>query len=1044
MLPENHQKEFNSSAIDKELVDLNIGAVDLSWTFDNDLENEDIGFILERLNWNTSRKNDGRLRDNTIASVLKLEGGWFIKPFWSLADRQITDYFRFKPDCPQPDPKKNGKLKKYLGAVSSPVCLYTPNVPRQIWEKIANRYGVEIEGNNFWEWILGHPEIPAIPTEGEKKALCGLSAGFLTVSLPGIDCGYKSVFDADGEGKHLELIPDLAALAEGGRGFLIAFDRDANPKTIQRVARSRQKLAMLLDELGSDTYTINWSDKYKGFDDFIANSKPEEIEKAIDAAVNITPKAKTEQAKFTPLYSFASSIEHGLDLVTMSEDGEEQRESIGNHLHAIAYVNNPEQDGAALLLEFQTIRGGIRRWTIPRAELAGEGAIILGGLLSRDYSFKRRQKQLLLDYLHGLGAFVDDTFTVTESSGWVGKSFVLPHKTYGDEKLKFRDVDVSPEAITQIKGTLQGWKDGVAARCAGNSRLILALGTSFASPLLPIVDVESGGFHLVGATSQGKTTILSVAASVTGVKEIPHWRTTTNGLESTATAFNHLCLPLDEIGQADPKDVGNIAYMLANGAGKARMTKNLTNRKGKTWRLMVLSSGEIGIGNYMKQANITQKGGQEVRLPDVPAVPNNSQYGCFETIHQAETAVQFVSSLEATVRDHHGCALDAFLSRLVLDVADTQFAGQLAKQVYLISAKLSEGTIDSAIGRIAKRFALVQVALGLAHRYDLLPFPADHIGWAVGLCFADWLRTRGGDGSIEIKNAVDRIEHLLVTNEFSDRIFTLPNNNDRPVRNFLGYRKVDFEGNTEEFWIPPSVFDKEFCDGVNKNELVKELQRLGWLDLSVEGKTRSRKIDGKPMRYFIFRFPDGVLGGDAGDAGDALPATVGETTVSASQTRVTNASPGGDAGDAYKMSSNVRVTRVTPASPLGDAHDPTETPCVATVSVPASPASPASPLKTVIPGAKKEIKKIIVNDFIEYGLIEDRVQYLELAFHKHSVAKEWQSQIELWGGRMTCKVHKISRNGVKWLLCASNLSTSHLDQILASNLGEPPQQPNRK
>ena len=248
-----------------------------------------------------------------------------------------------------------------------------------------------------------------------------------------------------------------------------------------------------------------------------------------------------------------------------------------------------------------------------RAFLAGDASSIVEGLFSRGYVFKREQRGLLLDYLYGLGSDIAETYTVTDSSGWVGKSFVLPHQTYGDRNLKFRTVEPNPEAITEVAGTLEGWKDTVAARCAGNSRLILGLGTSFAAPLLPIAEIESGGFHLVGETSKGKTIVLSIAASVTGIKDLPHWRTTTNGLESTATAFNHLCLPLDEIAQADAKDVGNIAYMLANGQGKARMKKDLSNRQAKTWQLMVLSSGEVSLGKYMQQAGITQKGGQEVR-----------------------------------------------------------------------------------------------------------------------------------------------------------------------------------------------------------------------------------------------------------------------------------------------------------------------------------------------------------------------------------------------------------------------------------------------
>ena len=587
---------------------------------------------------------------------------------------------------------------------------------------------------------------------------------------------------------------------------------------------------------------------HKGIDDLIAAKGIKALDKAY--------AKRSEMALSVPKNTrFISSIEDGLLKVTSIS-----REYIGNHLTAIACIDNPEEDGAALLLEFKTFKGTIRRWTMLRAFLAGDASSIVEGLFSRGYVFKREQRGLLLDYLYGLGANIAETYTVTDSSGWVGKSFVLPHRTHGDKNLKFRNVDPSPEAITELVGTLEGWKDSVAARCAGNSRLILGLGTSFAAPLLPIANIESGGFHLVGETSKGKTIVLSIAASVTGIIDLPHWRTTTNGLESTATAFNHLCLPLDEIAQADAKDVGNIAYMLANGQGKARMKKDLTNRKGKTWQLMVLSSGEVSLGSYMRQAGITQKGGQEVRLPDVPAVPQGSKYGCFETIHGADTGVQFASALEAAVKANHGTALDAFLSRLVIDAADPTFAGNLSKQVHLVAAKLAEGTIDSAIGRIAKRFALVQVALGLAHKYELLPFAIEQIEWAISTCFQDWLVARGGDGSIEIKQAIARIEHLLVTNEFSDRVYDLRDGDTKTVRNLLAYRQVGVDGQTEEFWVPPTVFDKEVASGVNKAELVKELQRLGWLlpPRSDGTSVHTRRVNGKRVYFYVF--PKRVFG----------------------------------------------------------------------------------------------------------------------------------------------------------------------------------------
>jgi putative DNA primase/helicase len=715
--------------------------------------------------------------------------------------------------------------------------------------------------DNFWNWFATTP-YPLLITEGTKKVCSIVSSGFPAIGLNGV-AGWSNGRDENGNRlPHQELSPFL------GREIILAFDIDKSPKTVKSVNAEKLSFHNCIKDKNSKLTEIKWDSNYKGVDDWLGSMVEEKREVALSKACqnrsevvsskpNPNDKSSTKNSgnKDKPAAkpsNFTSSIETGLVEVKVIE-GKEIPIPIGNHLEAIARVNNPEGTDATLLLKFKTYYGSISRWSMSRGFLGGDSRDITSELLRLGYHYERGRKKELLEYLHSLGSQIEQAYIITDSSGWVQKSFVLPHKTHGDPDLRFRDVDPSPDSITEIKGTQQGWIDNVAARCEGNSRLILGLGTSFAAPLLPIVDIESGGFHLVGGTSQGKTTILSVAASVTGVKDLPHWRTTTNGLESIATAFNHLCLPLDEINQADPKDVGNIAYMLANGQGKARMTKNLTNRKPKTWRLTVLSSGEVTMGDYMKQANITQKGGQEVRLPDVPAIPKNSKYGCFETIHGADTAEQFVSALEAAAKEHHGTALDDFLSRLVVDVADPTFAGNLSKQVHLIAAKLCEGTKDTAISRVAKRFALVQVALGLAHKYGLIPFDIGQVDWAISTCFKDWLDARGGDGSIEIKQAIKRIEHLFAASEFGDRIDDLRDGDDSNPRNLLAHRKCDADGDTTEFWVPVPIFEKELCEGVNKTELVKELQKMGWLSTSSDGRsTVERQKNKKKSRYFVF------------------------------------------------------------------------------------------------------------------------------------------------------------------------------------------------
>jgi putative DNA primase/helicase len=632
---------------------------------------------------------------------------------------------------------------------------------------------------------------------------------------------------------------------------------------------------------------------------------------------------------------FESSLAEGLVLVTREDDGKggfkPARHKIGNHLEAIAYVNTPEGNGSALHLEFKTIRNQVICWTMPRAFIVADTAQMLGELVGRGYSFNLSKKKDLIEYLNGLGSEIEKTYTVTESTGWTRGSFVTQNKTYGDESLKFRDIKPSPDSLSEIVGTLEDWIKLVAEFCAGNSRLIFALGTAFAAPLLPIVNLESGGFHLIGGTSAGKTTTLKVAASVVGFKDIPHWRTTTNGLESIACAHNHTLLPLDEIGQADPKDVGSIAYMLANGQGKTRMTKALTNRKAKVWQLLFLSSGEVGMGQYIAQAGISLKGGQEVRMPDIPAVPTGSTTGVFENIHNCGSSKQFAQSLEYATIQQRGTALDAFLTRLVADLASNKnFGGLLAKRMVLIAGKLSEGTIDHAVSRVANRFALVQVALGLAHEYDLLPFPVKQIEWAITTMFTDWLNNRGGDGSIEVKNACDRIGHLLTTQENGERFFTLPNNDGKQTRNQIGYRKLSvvstgnegtIYGDTEELWVFPDVFRNEFCRDANPIEVAKELVRRGWLTTGSDKKTtQPKKIKGKLHRFFCFDCFSGVTGVTSvtplpEEVPEVTPRdTPGVTGVTGSGL-VTPVTPEQKEGVTDKAHTQQPVTVVTPVTP---------------------------------------------------------------------------------------------------------------------------------
>jgi hypothetical protein len=172
------------------------------------------------------------------------------------------------------------------------------------------------------------------------------------------------------------------------------------------------------------------------------------------------------------------------------------------------------------------------------------------------------------------------------SVGWSGDAFVMPDKTYGGgEETILQTEGVAPQFATA--GTLAGWRDDIASKCVGNSRLTFAVSGAFAGPLLKLAGEESGGVNYVGPSSIGKSTALHASRSAWGVP-LGSWRTTDNGAEAIAAGASDTFLNLDELGQADPKVIAAVSYMLGNQRGKARMSRNATAKAMLQWRVLFL------------------------------------------------------------------------------------------------------------------------------------------------------------------------------------------------------------------------------------------------------------------------------------------------------------------------------------------------------------------------------------------------------------------------------------------------------------------------
>ncbi len=151
---------------------------------------------------------------------------------------------------------------------------------------------------------------------------------------------------------------------------------------------------------------------------------------------------------------------------------------------------------------------------------------------------------------------IDTRARCVDRLGWHGDTFVMPNGSIGEaEELAVFQNSHATELAYSESGTADEWRDSVAALAVGNTRLIFSLSVAFAGALAEIAGEDSGGFHLRGASSSGKSTALRLAASVWGNPStyVRLWRGTVNGLEGLATLHNDSLLILDEIGQIDPE-----------------------------------------------------------------------------------------------------------------------------------------------------------------------------------------------------------------------------------------------------------------------------------------------------------------------------------------------------------------------------------------------------------------------------------------------------------------------------------------------------------
>jgi len=255
-------------------------------------------------------------------------------------------------------------------------------------------------------------------------------------------------------------------------------------------------------------------------------------------------------------------------LVGRGDNAQQELVPISSPVRVLAETADEHARGYGRLLEWQDSAGRVRQWAMPvRSLVPRNGDEVFAALLDAGLPFiELGHKRKLAEYL--MACQPERRITCVERTGWHGHAYVLPQGAIGPdaEGVILQTAGYAASDFTE-RGTLAEWQQEVAALAVGNSRLCFALSLAFAAPLLALVGMEGGGFHLKGESTDGKTTIMKAAASVYGNPDryCQTWRATGNAIEGIAGRRNDALLCLDELGELDGREAGQVAYMLANG-----------------------------------------------------------------------------------------------------------------------------------------------------------------------------------------------------------------------------------------------------------------------------------------------------------------------------------------------------------------------------------------------------------------------------------------------------------------------------------------------
>lgn len=578
-------------------------------------------------------------------------------------------------------------------------------------------------------------------------------------------------------------------------------------------------------------------------------------------------KAVDSDVAKTPWQDILSCVPQGFRLAkdSLYRKTNNNDERVSGAVWVFAKTRDPQSEEWGIVVEWIDPDGKRHKEAFPRKLLHDKkGIALIQALSAGGLEVIPGCENAVVKYL---GSFnIPNRLRSVAQLGWLrGEElvFVLPQRVIGkgtNSNIVYQPERHSPTSSTMgSRGTLSQWQANVATPCRNNNYLIFALCQSLTGPLLEFSNMESGGFHLYGASSKGKTTALQCAASVWGNGADPaashetyirKWNTTGNALEATAAAHNDGILILDELGTCSGQDIGKIVYDLFGGQGKARMGKDALLLSRRSWRFVGLSSGEVSVKQRIEaEGRHVARAGQLIRFIDIAI---DGGIVCDTHGHPPAT---FVKKIKESCAKYYGTAGSAFLNALVSYFGSREQAMRKVRERMETWATAVAGEyrgVTALQERALQRFALMKVAGEFGVELGILPFDMDEIGESVLNVWRVWL-----DDSSNLSDADRGVRNVreFLQRHGSSR-FDSGKRHDSPIiRDCAGYRHG-------EVFLFTDVGFKEACGEFEVRQVATELKKRSLLILDDHLRLKSKYAPPGQPRQRFYAVKENILEND--------------------------------------------------------------------------------------------------------------------------------------------------------------------------------------